>query len=155
MPLRALLERRLPADSLLQAGPGGQVFGGGETGHVHAYFGDDRGRGVLADPGDGDQQPDLRLERGAQPGRHDAGVLPDFPDLAFDVGEHLIEVIDTGQMQLHHLAVMVGEPAGQRQLQIGDLVAQHPAGQVCQHGGVAFPGYQRAQHRPPRYPEGV
>jgi hypothetical protein len=98
-----------------QPGPRGQVLGGRESGHIDADLGNDHGRDAFADPGDTHQQLDLRGERVDQP-RHP--VFPDPPDLLLDLGQHLVEMVDTGQVQGHHLAVVVGEPPpGSRQIE--------------------------------------
>ena len=114
----------------------GAPRGPGALSHVDPYFGDDDLGGAFTDPRDRGQQLDLRAEREA--GLVDAGVQP---------GDHVGEVVDVFQVQGAHQRVLVTEAARARHPQLGDLSAHHPAGQIGQHGGVAFPGDQRRGRR--------
>ena len=92
------------------SGPGGQVRGGGEHAHVRAGLGDDNVSGQDADPGDGADQV-------AEP----AKGLHDGLDPRGQLGDRRGVLVDQVQVDAHQERMMVGEPAGQRLGEGGDL----------------------------------
>jgi hypothetical protein len=130
----------------------GSEGGGAQQCAPPTRLGDDHARDAFTDAGDAGQQLDLRGERVDQPGHR---VFPDPADLLLDLGQHLVEVVDTGQVQCHQVAVVVGEPPGQGQAQIVGLVAQHPSGQTGQDHRIAFAIDEGVEHQSAGDPEGV
>ena len=122
-------------------GPGRQVPGGGEPGHVRAGLGDDHVGDAGADPGDRDDHVPDHLKG---------------PDHYLDPGSHLLyrAGVMAGQVQVHagQEGVMLGEPAGQGLAELRDFRAQPPPGQGRQGCRVALPAGQRLEHRPPGHP---
>src|SRR6266545_1478637 len=135
LPLRCRARRRRPADSLLP---------GASPAHAARCFAD--GNRLMSTPislmitvaarspipgmlvnnricsVNGDQPGGSG--RGPPAGARAAGVT----DLLLDLGDHLVEVLEPGQVEPDHLPVMGGEPAGQCQPQIVALVTQAPHG---------------------------
>jgi hypothetical protein len=64
-------------------------------------------------------------------------------------------VVDVPQVQSTEQTVVLGESTSQRQSRLGDLLAQHPLGQVRQHGRVPLSGDQRLDHRSAGHTDGV
>ena len=118
--------------------------GGWEPGHVGPDLGDEQVRGGLADPGDLIQPIDRPGERGDQ--RLELGV---------ELGQIGIQRVHPGQHLAQQEGVLVGEEPGERLLQQRQFGAHPRTGQLRQPLGVAFPGDQRRQHRPPGDPEDV
>ena len=111
-----------------------------------------RGRADLAQPGlrhhvaeagDGGEQVRLAL-----PACHLAR------DPVIQPGDRGVKAVDAVLVQAAQQRVMIGEPAGQRHRQVGQLPGgPHPADrQVRQHGAAAFPVDQRLDHRRGRHP---
>ena len=101
-----------------EPGPRGQMLRGREPAHVHADLADDHRGDPVADPGNAGQQLDLLGERRDEPGgsgrNPPAGARRTaVADLLFDLADHLVEVIEPGQMEPDHLPMMDSEPAGQ------------------------------------------
>jgi hypothetical protein len=118
------------------------VARGGEAGHVGADLGQDGVRGGEADTGDL-IEPGYRVrERGdllRDPGVQGSDVAAD----RIDAGKH------SGEQE----RVMVGEVAGERLFQQGDLLAQGAPGQLRQHLRAALASDQRGHHVPAGHPE--
>jgi hypothetical protein len=93
------------------SGPGGEVCGGGESGHVHPDLGEDALGRPLADSGDGDQVVTGPFERDAglavMRGEQGVDALIELSDRAFEVGGVL-------QAQSDQQGVVVAEAAVQR-----------------------------------------
>lgn len=127
-----------------EPGPGRQMRGGREHGHVHAEFGDEFLGAGDADPGDLIELADLSF----------IGT-----DRGFDRGAHLGDVGGHGVDAVEHLGaqqrVVVLEMAGQRLTELTDLRTEPAAGQFSQDLGVALPGDQRSQDGPAGDPEHV
>ena len=124
--------------------------GGGEAGHVDADLGDDALGGPFADPGDG-----VEAVTGLDEREPISLVVATGRRLVVELGDGRFEVGGVVQAQPDQQGVVVAEPAAQRFAQLGDLLAQHPLGQLGEHVGVAFTGDQRRQHRPARHPQHV
>ena len=73
-------------DAGAESGPGGQVGGGGEDGHVPAGLGDDHLRGPVEYAGQGDEQLD-QVPKG-----RDRGV-----DVLVELLDRGVQVVDVGQ----------------------------------------------------------
>src|SRR5262249_39150174 len=109
-----------------EPGPGDQVGGGGEAGHVEADLGDDDVGGVpgdagdLGEPVDGGQGRGVRAAAGLRAGGAvgvDALSGGDRADQLIEAGGELVdlaaEAVDLGEQDRGELAVVVIEPAGQ------------------------------------------
>jgi hypothetical protein len=97
----------------------------------------------VPEAGNGREQAGLAL-----PARHLAG------DLLIQPGDRGVKAGDAVVVQAAQQRVMLGEPAGQRHRQVGQLPRlPHPSpGQVRQHAAAAFAVDQRLDHRGGRRP---
>ena len=120
------------------------MAGGGEPAHVSGGLGQDCARGGGVDAGDLGQAPG---RRGVQ-GDH-------LLDPLIQRGEIGVDRVDPGQHLLEQERMVIGEEAGKRLLQRGDLGTHHAPGQLRQRLGVALPGDQRGEHLAARDPEDV
>ena len=141
--LAFLLARRL-ADAGGQPGPGGQMPGGGEPGHVGADLSEDHVRAGQADPGDLIELGDRGRERG--------GLLGDPLIQGGDIGA---DRVDPAQHRAKQERVVAGEVTGEGLFQHGDLAAHGAPGQLREHLRVLLPGDQRREHVPAGDPEDV
>ena len=127
-----------------ELGPGDQVPGGGEPPHVGPDLGQDRAGGDGADAGDLGQALDRCGVRG--------GHLLDPLIQRGDVG---VDSVGPGQHLGQQERVVIGEVAGERLLQRGDLAAHHTPRQLRQRFRIALPADQRGQHLAARDAEDV
>src|SRR5215831_4720385 len=119
-----------------QPGPGHQVGGGGEPGHVQARFGDDGPGQVFADAGGAGRV-------GAPGGGHRRGQLG---GPGAQLSDPAVEEGDVVQQQLDELAVVVVEHAVQGFDQVVVLGLHAAAGQGGQLVRVALAGDHRLDH---------
>ncbi len=133
--------------------------GGGEPGHVQAYFRDDGPGQVGADAGDLRQPGHGGQHRGVRPG---AGVRAGGPVAVHAPGgghrrgqpggpggqrlDPLVQEADLVQQQAGEPAVVVIEHAVQRPGQLLALGSHAGAGQAGQHPRGALPGGHRPDH---------
>src|SRR4029077_914119 len=127
-----------------ELGPGHQVAGGGEAGHVGADLGEQVLGGGDADAGDLIELGDLGGVRG--------DGLADPGGEGIDLGG---ERVDPGQHHAQHERVVIGEVPGERLLQDARLGAYVPAGQGGQLVRVGLPGDEGVQHGPAGLAEDV
>jgi hypothetical protein len=107
-------------------------------------LGQDRVRGGQVDPGHLIELAHRCGERGDL-----------FCDPRVQSGDIAGDRVHPGEHRAQQERVVIGEVAGERLLQHGDLLAHGVPGQLRQHLGVALPGDQRGQHVPPGDPEDV
>lgn len=118
-------------------GPGGQALGVAEHGHVDADLRDDRHGDPVVNTGDLPEQAPLRLVG--------PGLLL---DALVERAQIRLDRLEPPEVEGQQVAVMLGQPAVQRQGQRLQLAAQLPPRQVrhlLRRGGVLD---QRLQHRP-------
>ena len=115
------------------------MSGGGEPGHVRSGLGNDHVSSQMADPGDGTNQVSESLK----------GF-----DQHLDPGGDLLDragaSVDQVQVYPGQERVMIGEPAGQRLGQGGDLQTQPSLGQIGQRRRVVLAVDQPLEHQPTR-----
>jgi hypothetical protein len=111
------------------------MCGGRQPAHVMADLGQDDAGTQLADAGDRGQE----CNRGAK--GLDIGV-----DLLIDLLDRRIKGVDLLEMQLQQKAVVPGDVAAQRCLQLVRRSFDPPVGQSGQSSGLGFAGDQRFDH---------
>jgi hypothetical protein len=94
---------------------------GGKAAHVHADLGDDALGGAPVDAGDGAQPLELTPERGDHP-----------VDLGAELGDRPVQEVDLGQDRAHQQGVVSAEATDEGLLQLGDLGAHPPAGELSE-----------------------
>ena len=120
------------------------MAGGGEPFHIGADLGQDHARGGGVDAGDLIQPLCCCGERGDH-----------LLDPAVERGDVSVDGIDPGQHLGQQEGVVIGEVAGERFLQCGDLAAHRGPCHLRQHPRVTLAGDQRRQHLPAGDPEDV
>ena len=142
--------------------PGGQVPGGGETGHVRPDLGQDDLCSAHVDPGDLVQplhhgHPHARTTRTGGAGAVDGAVGPvvgqggqEFVDPGGQGVDLAVQCVDGVQQHPGQFAVVVVEPAGQRLDQFAVPGLQPAPGQPGQPARVTLPADQRLDHVPDR-----
>ena len=127
------------------SGPGGEVPGGREHGHVDADLGDDAPRRCgAATPG--------IVHSSSTAGRERAELLLDRVGEPVDL---LVEEVEVGEDRADHQRVMGVEAALQRLAQRRELRAQPALGEVGEHLGVGRARNERVEHRPAGLAEDV
>jgi hypothetical protein len=111
------------------------MSGGREAAHIMADFGENDARAQRIDAGNGGQE----LDRGAK-------GLDQSVDLRIDLVDRRVDGVDLLQMQAQQEAVMPGDAAAQRCLQVGWAGFDPPVGQCRQSIGVGFAGDQGFDH---------
>jgi hypothetical protein len=120
-------------------GPGREIAGGWEPGHVGAGLGDDHVDREAIEPRNGEQRLVDRIERG----RASVDLLGQRPD-------RLIKEVEVSEDPTTGHRVVRAEVPGQRFCERRDLRSHLALGQRGEFRWILFAGDQRFDHRPSR-----